>query len=75
MKIVTNYKIKETIKLPKQGIHNLFEAISIFESAQDEIEDFLIIRNKSIMNKIEKARKNHLGGKVKDFQELVKKYV
>ncbi|PJA41716.1 hypothetical protein CO177_00845 [Candidatus Wolfebacteria bacterium CG_4_9_14_3_um_filter_37_9] len=67
--------IKKTINLPRKSVENLFEAMSIFESAQGEIEDFLISRNKFIMNKIKKARKEHLKGGLKDFNALAKKYV
>lgn len=67
--------IRETINLPRKSVKQLFEAMNIFESAQDEIEDFLIIRNKFIMGKVKKARKEHLSGGLKDFGELAKKYV
>jgi hypothetical protein len=66
--------LKETINLPRKSVERLFEAINIFESAQDEIEDFLIVNGKSPMNKIRKARKEHLESKTKDFQALVEKY-
>lgn len=66
---------KETINLPRKSVGQLFEAINIFESAQNEIEDFLIVRNKFIISKIRKARKEHLNGKLKDFGALAKKYV
>ncbi len=65
----------KTINIPRKSVEQLFEAINIFESAQDEIEDFLIVNSEPLMNKIRKARKEHLGIKTKDFQELVKKYV
>ena len=68
-------EIKETINLPRQGVRRLLEAMRFFELAQNEIEDFLLFRNESIMGKIKKARKEHLEGKVKDFQGLIKKYV
>ena len=71
----TIIKDKETINLPRKSVEQFFEAISIFESAQNEIEDFLIVRNKTLMNKVKKARKEHLTNKVKDFQELAKAYV
>lgn len=66
---------KETINLPRKSVKQLFEAMSIFESAQDEIEDFLISRNKFVMDKIKKARKEHLKNELKDFSALAKKYV
>ncbi|MEK7596087.1 MAG: hypothetical protein AAB564_00855 [Patescibacteria group bacterium] len=68
-------EIIETINLPRKSVEQLFETINIFESAQNEIEDFLIVNNKSLMNKIRKARKEHLENKTKDFRHLVKKYV
>lgn len=71
MKTIT----KETISLPKTSIERLMEAMSLFETSQDEIEDFLIVRNKTILSKIQKARKEHLKNEVKDFQMLAKNYV
>ncbi|MBI5306711.1 hypothetical protein HZB04_03985 [Candidatus Wolfebacteria bacterium] len=67
--------IKKTINLPQKSVENLFKAMSIFESAQNEIEDFLISSNKFIMNKVKKAHKEHSRGELKDFSALVKKYV
>lgn len=67
--------LQNTIGLPKKEVINLFEAMNIFESAKEEIENFLISRNKEIMVKIKKARKEHLAGKVKDFERLTEKYV
>lgn len=67
--------IKETISLPKTSIERLMEAMRLFETFQGEIEDFLIVRNKIILSKIQKARKEHLKNEVKDFQVLAKKYV
>lgn len=67
--------IKETISLPKTSIERLMEAMRLFETSQDEIEDFLIVRNKTILSKIQKARKEHLKSEVKDFQMLAKNYV
>lgn len=66
---------KETISLPKSSIERLMEAMHLFETSQDEIEDFLIVRNKTILSKIQKARKEHLKNEVKDFQMLAKNYV
>ena len=67
--------VKETINLPRKTVEQLLGAISIFGSIQDEIEDFLIVRNKSLVAKIRKARKEHLRGEVKDFQKLARRYV
>lgn len=62
--------VRETVNLPVKGIERFLEAMRIFESAQNEIEDFLISRNKNILSKIKKADKERAEGKVKDFQNL-----
>lgn len=64
---------KRPIILPQKSVNRFFEAIDFFESAQNEIEDFLIANNKFLMNKIEKARKEHLSGRVADFRQLINK--
>lgn len=67
--------VKETINLPKTSVERLMEAMRLFETSQNEIEDFLIVRDKTILSKIQKARKEHLKDEVKDFQALAKNYV
>lgn len=66
---------KETINLPKASVERLLDAMRFFETAQDEIEDYLISRNKLTLAKIKKARAEHLSGTRKDFQNLLKRYV
>lgn len=65
---------KQTINLPKASVERLFDAMRFYELAQNEIEDFLISGNKTMMAKIKKARAEHLSGGTKDFQNLLKKY-
>lgn len=69
-----NTSAKQTINLPKASVKRLFDAMRFYELAQNEIEDFLISSNKTMMAKIKKARTEHLRGGTKDFQGLLKKY-
>ena len=71
----TANKEKETINLPRASVGRLLDAMRFFEMAQNEIEDFLISRNKIIAAKIKKARAEHLNGELKDFQNLLRRYV
>ena len=64
-------KEKETINLPKASVGRLWDAMRFFETAQDEIEDFLISRNKTVITKIKKSREEHLSGKAKDFRSKI----
>lgn len=68
-------KEKNTINLPKDSVKHLLNGMRSFEIAQEEIEDFLISRNKTIINKLKKARGEHLNGETKKFQNLLNKYV
>ncbi|MBI5078111.1 MAG: hypothetical protein HZB11_01930 [Candidatus Yonathbacteria bacterium] len=70
-----NTATKQTINLPKASVGRLLDAMRFFELAQDEIEDFLVSNNKTIIAKIKKAHGEHLKGESKDFQNLLKKYV
>jgi len=67
--------LKETINLPKKSVVQLGKVFKVFESAQNDIDDFLIFQNKKITNETKKARKEHTNGKAKSFSCILKKYV
>lgn len=66
---------QNTINLPRKDLINLLETMDLFESIKDEIENFLISNNKEIMKKVKKSRREHLAGKLGDFEKLAEKYV
>ena len=68
-------KIRETINLPKVSIERILEAMRLFESAQDDIEDFLIFKNKEILKKVKNADKERKKSMIKNFHSLAGKYV
>jgi len=48
----------------------MIEAQRKWEEFSDELEDFLLSSDKQFIKKMEKARKEHLKGKIRDLQGL-----
>ncbi len=65
----TNKELK-TILVPKKLIHSIIEVQTKWEQLSDELEDFLLSLNKRFIKKMEKARKEHLKGKIRNLEEL-----
>lgn len=66
---MANNKLK-TISIPQKLLRDMIEAQQRWEKFSDELEDFLLSSDKQFIKKMEKARREHLKGKVRDLQEL-----
>lgn len=51
------------------------KAAKTIENFTDEFEDFILGRDKKFINKMNKARKEHVSGHTKSFNDLKQKYV
>lgn len=66
---MANNKLK-TISIPQKLLNSIIETQRRWEEFNNELEDFLLSSDKRFLKKMEKARKEHLKRKVRDFQEL-----
>lgn len=66
---MANNKLK-TISIPQKLLRDMIESQRKWEKLSDELEDFLLSSDKRFIKKIEKARQEHLKGKVRNLQEL-----
>lgn len=64
-----NRQLKE-ISVPRELFRNMFEAYQKWEEFNNEFEDFVLGYNKEFIEKMKKARKEHLRGKVRDLKTL-----
>jgi hypothetical protein len=65
---------EESIALPKKSLKNLMRAMDDFRDAQDEIEDFLLFSNETILKETRSAREDHQNGRTLQWDELKKSY-
>lgn len=64
-----------TIEVPVKLVKKMSNAVKITESFINEFEDFILSKDKKLLDKIYKAREEHLSGYTKPLSELKKKYV
>lgn len=67
---IDNNKLLKTISVPQQLLVSMVEAQKKWEEFSDEFEDFLLSLDKRFIEKMERAREEHLKGNVRDLQEL-----
>lgn len=65
-------KQTKIIPVPQKLLNSLLETKQKWEEFSDELEDFLISSDDNFIDKLRKARKEHLDGKTKLLQELKK---
>ncbi len=62
----------QTVVVPKSLLRKMEKASKAFHEMEDELEDFLISRNASLLDKLSRARKERLLGDVKPFSQIQK---
>lgn len=67
---MANTQQLETIAVPQKLFSSMIKAQRKWEEFSNELEDFLLASDERFIRKMEKAREEHLEGKVRDFQEL-----
>ena len=65
-----NNKQVKNIPVPQRLFESMVEAYQKWEKFSNEFEDFLLVYDKKFIEKMRKARKEHLKGKVKNLQIL-----
>lgn len=64
-----------TIEIPIKLVKKMDKAVKTIENFTDEFEDFILAKDKKFIDKMHKARKEHISGHTKSFNELKQKYV
>ena len=65
-------KETEKISIPVSVFNSMIKAQKGWEDFIDELEDFLFSRDTNFVQKMKKARQEHLGGKLAPLSELRK---
>ena len=64
---------EKTITIPKKVLERMHDALDAWREAESLLEDFILTKDKSFIQKVNQARKEHQTGKVKSLAELKKK--
>ena len=64
-----------TIEIPLKLVRKMDKAVKTIENFTDEFEDYKLARDKKFIGKMLKARKEHVSGHVKSFNNLKQRYV
>ncbi|KKS16487.1 MAG: hypothetical protein UU71_C0001G0025 [Parcubacteria group bacterium GW2011_GWB1_41_6] len=65
-----NSRQLKTIPVPQKLFGTMLEAYQKWEKFSDEFEDYLLASDKKFIEKMRKARKEHLNGEIRDLQIL-----
>ena len=64
-----------TVEIPRDLIKKMDKAVKTLEDFTEEYDDYIFSKDKKFIDKMHKARKEHLSGNTKSFSEIRKKYV
>lgn len=65
-----NNKQVKNVCVPRKLFNDMFEAYQKWEEFSDEFEDFLLASDREFVDKMKKARKEHLGRKTRNLESL-----
>jgi hypothetical protein len=63
----------DKITIPLSLLHKMSDAARAFEEFQDDLEDYLISQDDSLITRIRQARAHHLEGQIHSLDELKQK--
>lgn len=61
----------QTVEVPTEILRKFARATEALDELQDAFEDFLISQNPRLLREIRKARREHLAGKTRPFEEFI----
>jgi len=64
----------KNISLPKATFQKMVGAMTAVEDAKEHLEDFLTFSNKKVVSELQRARMDHIKGKVGNWQMLKARY-
>ena len=60
----------QTVQVPAELYKKLLRASETLSDLHDAFEDYLISTNPALLKKLRRARRDHVAGKTRPFQEL-----
>jgi hypothetical protein len=60
----------DTVQVPISLLQRMAEATEAFESLEEELEDFLMSQDKTLIERLTQARESHLKGNLRPFRPI-----
>ena len=60
--------MEETVEVPVSLLRKMVDAGEAFHSLEEEIEEFLIAQNPSLLVRLQAARESHLADRLRPFE-------
>jgi hypothetical protein len=60
----------DAVQVPAELVRRFVHATEAFDELQDAFEDFLIVHNPVLLRRLRKARREHLSGKTRSWEEF-----
>ena len=57
----------QTVNLPRRVVEKVLSASAAFEALHEELEDYLIAKQPTLLKKLRRSRREHLAGKTRPF--------
>jgi hypothetical protein len=64
--------MQKTVEIPVSLFKKMSKAASAFDTFEDEMEDFVLSQSPEFIEKMRRARKDHLSGKTSSLKSLKK---
>jgi len=61
---------QQMVSVPKSLLRKMEKASAAFQAFEDELEDFLISQDTELLERLRRARQDHLSGNVRPFEEI-----
>lgn len=62
----------KTIEMPVTLVEKISRAAKAFEELEDELEDFMLSKDPKFLEKMQRAREDHLSGRTRPLKSLKK---
>ena len=63
-------RTEDTISIPRSLLQRMSEAAQMFETFQDELEDYLLSQDNAFLTRMRQARTHHLKGETRSLDML-----
>ena len=64
----------DTVQVPADLFKRFVHATAAFDELHDAFEDFLILHNPALLRRLRRARREHLSGRTRSWEEFKREF-
>jgi hypothetical protein len=64
--------MSQTVEVPTEILNKFLRATRALDDFRDAMEDFFIANDSALLRKLRKARREHLAGKTRPFEQVLR---